>query len=175
MSFCTEWSRMSLCRTRGQSTIEAAFLLPVLFILLLLLLQPGIVLYDRMVMQGVAAEACRLLVTKTDRAGASEEAYRAAILRRLGNVPQHDLFHVHSASECSWEIEFTGDERSEVVAVRIANKLKPLPIVDVGATLLGLLNDEGCLEIEVVAQQRSQPQWVAQSEEGLQPDKWGSL
>mgnify|MGYP000134517313 CR=1 FL=1 len=37
---------------RGQSTVEAAVALPVVFLLVLLLVQPGIVLYDRMVMQG---------------------------------------------------------------------------------------------------------------------------
>ena len=46
---------------RGQGTVEAALVIPVLFVLLLLLLQPGIVLYDRMVMRGAAAEACRPL------------------------------------------------------------------------------------------------------------------
>ena len=33
----------------GQATVEAAFLLPVLFVGLLLLMQPGILLYDRLV------------------------------------------------------------------------------------------------------------------------------
>ena len=40
----------------GQATIEAAFIIPVLFILMLLLLQPGIVLYDRLVMGPVLLE-----------------------------------------------------------------------------------------------------------------------
>ena len=39
---------------RGQSTVEAAVALPVVFLLVLLLVQPGIVLYDRMVMAGAA-------------------------------------------------------------------------------------------------------------------------
>ncbi len=46
---------------RGQGTVEAAFVLPVLLGLVLFLLQPGIVLYDRVVMKSAAAEACRLL------------------------------------------------------------------------------------------------------------------
>ena len=41
-------------RERGQATVEAAVLIPALFTALLLLLQPGILLYDRMVMQGAA-------------------------------------------------------------------------------------------------------------------------
>ena len=42
----------------GQATVEAAFLLPVLFVGLLLLMQPGILLYDRLVMQAAASEGC---------------------------------------------------------------------------------------------------------------------
>ena len=40
----------------GQATVEAAVLIPVLFTVLLLLIQPGIILYDRMVMNYAAAE-----------------------------------------------------------------------------------------------------------------------
>ena len=55
----------------GQATVEAAFALPIALLLVLLLVQPGILLYDRIVMQGAAAEACRLLAT-TDEADASD-------------------------------------------------------------------------------------------------------
>ena len=51
---------------RGQGSVEAAIAIPVMFLLLLLLIQPGIVLYDRLVMGNAAAEACRLLATATD-------------------------------------------------------------------------------------------------------------
>ena len=51
--------------------MEAAFALPIALLLVLLLVQPGILLYDRIVMQGAAAEACRLLAT-TDEADASD-------------------------------------------------------------------------------------------------------
>ena len=54
---------------RGQGSVEAAVVIPVLFLLLLMLLQPGIVLYDRIVMGSAAAEACRLLATSTDARG----------------------------------------------------------------------------------------------------------
>ena len=42
---------------RGQATVEAAFLIPVLFTVLLLSVQPGMVLYDRMVMRAAASDA----------------------------------------------------------------------------------------------------------------------
>ena len=41
---------------RGQATVEAAVSLPVIFTLLLMLVQPSIILYDRLVMQQAAAE-----------------------------------------------------------------------------------------------------------------------
>ena len=61
----------------GQATVEAAFLLPVLFVGLLLLMQPGILLYDRLVMQAAASEGCRLLATKTAAAGDMAECTKA--------------------------------------------------------------------------------------------------
>ena len=42
---------------RGQATVEAAFLIPVLFTVLLLSVQPGMVLYDRIVIQAAASDA----------------------------------------------------------------------------------------------------------------------
>lgn len=35
----------------GQSTVEGAFLIPVILLMLMLLIQPGILLYNRVVMQ----------------------------------------------------------------------------------------------------------------------------
>ena len=153
---------------RGQGTVEAAVVTPVLFLLLLLLLQPGIVLYDRLVMGNAAAEGCRLLATADGGMAGSCEAF---IRHRLAAVPQHDSFHVHRG-ECSWVIELAGDESSETVTVRIVNELRPLPLFDAGATLLGLTNANGNLEIEESVTMRTQPGWVASSELGLAPSTW---
>ncbi len=153
---------------RGQGTVEAAVAIPVLFLLLLLLLQPGIILYDRLVMGNAAAEGCRLLATATgDMAGSCE----AFVRHRLSAVPQHDCFHVHQG-DCSWRIELAGDESSESVSVRIVNELRPLPLFDAGARLLGLANANGNLEIEEVVTMQTQPGWVASSELGLAPSSW---
>ncbi|MBQ9069707.1 MAG: pilus assembly protein, partial [Eggerthellaceae bacterium] len=58
---------------RGQATVEAAFAIPVLFVLLLMLVQPGIVLYDRIIMRHAAAEGCRLLATRSVSSGMTDE------------------------------------------------------------------------------------------------------
>ena len=152
----------------GQGTVEAAVAIPVLFLLMLLLLQPGIVLYDRLVMGNAAAEGCRLLATATgDMAGSCE----AFIRHRLAAVPQHDCFHVH-AGYCSWDIELSGDEAAQSVTVRIGNELRPLPLFDAGLKLLGLANANGNLEIEESVTMQVQPDWVASSELGLAPSSW---
>ena len=61
--------------------MEAAFALPVLMVLLLLLIQPGIVLYDRMVMQAAAAEklSIDILLMDPPRSGSTPEFLSAAV------------------------------------------------------------------------------------------------
>ena len=144
---------------RGQGTVEAAFLIPVLFTGMLLLLQPGIVLYDRIVMQAAASEACRLLATATSLTGDMTESCESFVMHRLSAVPQVACFHVHDGG-CTWEIELEGDEDSDVVSVTIRNEVRPLPLIGVGATLLGIVNADGNLTIEVVCSEDIQPSWV---------------
>lgn len=160
-----------LCDESGQGTVEAAVVIPVLFLLLLLLLQPGILLYDRVVMGDAAAEGCRLLATSTDAAGSMHDSCEAFIRHRLASVPEHDCFHVHKGG-CSWSIEMAGDESSGDVTVRIKNEVKLLPLFDAGSRLLGLTNGNGNLEIEKSVTMPTQPGWVASSPSGTDPAGW---
>lgn len=155
----------------GQATVEAAFLLPVLFVWLLLLMQPGILLYDRLVMQAAASEGCRLLATKTAAAGDMAESCEAFVRHRLGAIPPVSCFHVHEGA-CSWDIRFEGDERSDVVRVTIANEARPLPLLDAGGALLGIVNGNGNLEVRVTAEQPTQPSWARSSDAGGDPVGW---
>lgn len=157
--------------TKAQATVEAAYLIPVVFILLLLMIQPGIVLYNHMVMQAAASEGCRLLTTKTDAAGASTEKCESYILRRLGSVPPQDNFHIHQG-ECSWEIELEGDECSDYVQVSISNRMRFLPLFDAAGTLLGITDGSGVYTQKVVRKMPTQAAWVAESEYGLNPQEW---
>lgn len=156
---------------RGQATVEAAYLIPVVFLCLLLLVQPGIILYDFTVMRSAAAEGCRLLATKTDAAGSSDEACIAYVKRRLSAVPPQDQFHIHDGA-CSWVIDVEGDESSEYVQVTIANKVKLLPLVDTGATLLGMTDASGEYSIEASSRMPTQPSWVGSSKSGRDPRAW---
>ncbi len=157
----------------GQGTVEAAFTLPILMLLLLLLLQPGIVLYDRMVMNAAAAEGCRLFATASDSLGSMDSACEAFIRRRLSAIPQQDCFHIHEGSSgCSWNISFSKDESSQTVSVRIEGELRPLPLIDAGARLLGLTNEEGNLVLSVETSLVAQPTWATEILEGKSPDEW---
>lgn len=139
--------------------------------MLLLLLQPGIILYDRTVMAGAATEGCRLLATRTDAAGAGEEAYREAILRSLGSIPPEPHFHVHDGG-CTWEIDLAGCESDPEVSVAISTKVEPLPIVGAAAGLLGALDGDGLFTVEVEMTAETQADWVVESELGLDPRSW---
>lgn len=152
---------------RGQATVEAAFALPVLLVLVLMLLQPAILLYDRMVMANAAAEGARFL--STGQAGSQE--VEDFVRRRLGAVPPQDLFHCHDGG-CSWQVESTGGEASEEAYVRIRNELKPLPLIDYGANLLGLTNGAGRFEVEVEVVAPTQPSWAFGSSLGMDPQGW---
>ncbi len=151
------FSRRSDCG--GQATVEAAFALPVILLVVLLLVQPGILLYDRTVIQSAANEACRFLSTQGDDAQSRCEDF---IRRRLGAIPQQDCFHVHSGG-CSYRIQTSGNENSETVSVRISTEAKPLPLLGAGAELLGITNSRGNFEVSVEAQGTTQPSWVQTS------------
>ena len=155
----------------GQGTVEAAVVVPVLFLLMMLLIQPGIVMYDRIVMGNAAAETCRLLATSSDSYGSMERSAEAFVRHRLAAVPQHDCFHVHGGS-CSWDISLTGNEASATVTVEIKNELKPLPLFDATLALLGMTNGSGNLEIRESVTMPTQPEWVECSKLGLNPPSW---
>lgn len=155
----------------GQATVEAAFLIPILFVLLLLLIQPGILLYNRIVMQSAASETCRLLATKSDEAGTSAEACEAFAKRRLGAVPSQDNFHIHHGG-CSWEITLVGDENSSVVEVTIKNRVKFLPLFDLAGSVLRFYDDSGSYTQTVTCSMPTQAAWVSGNDLGLNPNAW---
>lgn len=161
-------AKRRLASTSGQSTVEAAFLIPVLFCGILLLVQPGILLYDRIVMQGAAAEGCRLLATSSDTAenGLCEQYIR----RRLGAIPPQENFHVHEGG-CTWDIDLVGSESSDTVSVSIATEVKPLPLIDAAGRALGFTNDRGNLRVAVSATMPTQPAW-ARDALGGSPSEW---
>ena len=144
-------------RNSGQATVEAAVLVPVLFTVMLMLIQPGIILYDRMVMNAAAAEGCRLVTTKCSDGAYSNLQYLELVKRHLGAVPQHELFHIHEGG-CTWDVLITGSEHSRVVSVRIQNTIRLLPLLDAGVALLGISRD-GRYTFAVEQTARVMPEW----------------
>jgi hypothetical protein len=134
-----------------------------MFLALLILLQPGIILYDRIVMQAAASQGCRMLLTlpadQTSQAHDAIEAHVAA-------VPDTEAFHAGT-----WTIEMSGTGEDECVEVRISHALKPLPLVSGGFGLLGLLDGGGWYHQEVV-QRMSRDEWLQDA--GIDPDGWVS-
>ena len=148
---------MYLHANSGQATVEAAFLIPVLFVLMLMLIQPGIILYDRLIMDGAAAHGCRLLATKTSEDGFSEEQYADAVKRHLGAIPQQELFHIHEGG-CSYSVRLSGDEHSQRVSVEIDNEIRLLPLFDIAGALTGIAPDgRFCITVNQSAQ--AKPSW----------------
>jgi hypothetical protein len=166
MCSCTERTRVFW--RRGQATLEAAFLIPVVCLLLLMLCQPIIILYDRMVMESAAAEGCRLLATCTSSASGDYAAdkYEGYVKRRLGSIPPVECFHIHEG-ECSYEIRMSGNERSSHVSVAITNRLRLLPIIGLGAELLGRCEPGRVYTQQVEVTMRSRPDWASGS-----PREW---
>lgn len=154
----------------GQGSVEAALCIPVVFLLLLLLVQPGILLYDRMVMSNAAAEGCRLLATATDAFGSMEGTCEAFVRHRLASVPPIDCFRVRRGED-SWRITMAGGERAASVSVRIAVEVRPLPLLDAAAALVGMANERGNIEVTVEQSALTQPAW-AQAAASAPPSDW---
>ena len=152
----------------GQSTVEAAFAVPLLFLTVLLLLQPALLLYDRMVMNAAAAETCRLLATSGAAGAGAAEAFAR---HRLASIPPHDCFHVHDGG-CTWNIQLEGGEASSDVKVRISTEVRPLPLLDAAARLAGLANGRGNLVLAVEASSPTQPDWAFGTAAGGSPSSW---
>ena len=138
----------------GQSTVEAAFLLPVALVVFGLLLQPAILLYDRCIMNNAAAEGCRLLATNTN----DDATTRAYLKRRLSGIPNLPIFH----SGANWEISFTGGELGQPVNVEITNHVRPLPLFGILAGLGGHMDSNGCIEQTVTASSSLSPAWASE-------------
>lgn len=148
----------------GQATVEAALLMPMILLAILLLAQPAIVLYDRAVMEAAASEGCRILETLSSE---DEDAARAAIERRLSAIPDVDIFH-----SSAWTIEISGGEGSAQASVRIEHSLRPLPLIGAGMGFIGLADANGLFVQEVSRTTEVLDEWVIESRFGADIEAW---
>ena len=146
----------------GQSTVEAAFLLPVFFIVMGLLLQPAMLLYSRCIMNEAASEGCRLVATSTN----DDATTRAFILRKLSAVPNLPILH----DDNEWDISWSGGELGQPVTVRIVNHIRPLPLFGIMAGLASTKTSDGRLEQVTEISSSLAPDWA--SALGSSPSDW---
>lgn len=128
------WRRSEMGRElsrSGQSTVEAALLIPVTLTVVALLVQPACVLYTRSVMSATAHELAR--VVSTSRGSADE--VRAYALRRLAAVPEVPLFH--EGGPDAWEVVAEGPDDAGHVSVSVEGRVRPLPILGAIVSALG--------------------------------------
>ncbi|MBQ9005846.1 MAG: pilus assembly protein [Atopobiaceae bacterium] len=156
----------SLARQRGQSSVEAAVLLPTLMLLLGILIQPAFLLYTRMVMRSVAGECARVLLTASKE---DEDACRRFALRRLDAVPNASPFHVGGRD--GWEVTFDYAEDGSSVSVDIVGRLRPLPLLGVATAALGE-RDGDLLVLRTHVTERLRPSWFGGSY-GSWQQVWG--
>ena len=140
-------------RCDGQTSVEAALLIPVVLTLVALLAQPACVLYTRSVMASAAEELVR--VRATSRVG--EDELRAYALRRLAAVPDVPAFHSGGAE--AWEVESSSPDDSGRVRVTIAGRVRPLPLLGVLVAAFGEL-DGGEVVLVAEASREVRADWI---------------
>ena len=129
MSFCSE--------THAQSSVEAAFVVPICMMLLLCLLQPLCLMYTQATMWSAANQALRCMETTQD-----ESAVVSYIQRRLSAIPEVSLFHAGGAQD--WDISCSGfGEKSGEVS--ISGHVKPLPLFYAASRLFAQTDDKGII------------------------------
>ncbi len=143
----------------GQSSVEAALLLPSLMVVLALMIQPACLLYTRSIMSSAANEAVRMLATTTNK-----DEVTAFIKRRLAAVPEVSVFHSGGADDWVVEVE-QGDEMS----IAVTGHVKPLPLMGFISAALGASDSSG-LALSVTAKGKSQQVWAEGSY-----DDWANL
>ncbi len=150
-SRCSE----ALAETRAQATVEAAFLLPVFLLVLLLALQPVCLLYTRSVMESAAAETARLMVTGD---ASDEEAHRAFAMRRLAAVPDVSIFH--AGGPLAWDVELGYAGGGGTARVSIEGAVTPLPVIGAFAGTFGERDAHGDVLLRVEVERAGGPSWL---------------
>ena len=149
-SRCTD----ALAGERGQSSVEAALLLPVLMFSVAFLLQPALLLYTRSVMASAAAEVARAAATAPPGAGVAP--YQAMARRRLAAVPPVSILHEGGPDD--WQVEVDGLGQSSV-SVRIRGHVRPLPLMGVVAGAFGQV-EGGSIVLETSVAEDVRPSWL---------------
>lgn len=135
----------------GQASVEAAILIPSLFFVVALLVQPACLLYTRSVMSASAAEAARLAAASSDT-----EAVEAFVKRRLRAIPEVGVFHAGGEQDWSVSVEGAGKGTAKV---RVSGHARPLPLMAaISAALLG--SDSSGVVLEAESEVMARASWA---------------
>lgn len=137
----------------GQSTVEAALLIPTVMVVLALLLQPACLLYTRSVMGAAAAEGVRVMATGVG----GSEACESYVLRRLEAVPPVSIFH--SGGMDDWVVSASGPDENGRASVEVVGHVKPLPLFGTVVSALAASDDEGVV-LRVRVEESVRSSWV---------------
>ena len=137
----------------GQSTVEAALLLPTVMVILALLLQPACLLYTRSVIGAGAAEGARVMAAGVG----GEEVCEAYVLRRLEAVPSLSVFHAGGAED--WDVHASRSDDGDRVSVEVVGHVRPLPLFGAVVSALGTSEDEGVV-LRVRVEEDVRSSWV---------------
>ena len=149
---------------RGQSTVEAAVLLPSVMLVLAMLVQPACLSYTRTIMRATAAECVRAAATAY---GGDVSAVRSYALRRLRAVPEVALFHV--GGDADWDVSISRTD--SYVDVRISGHARPLPLFGAIASLVSVSDGVGIV-MSVSLSEDTRPEWVG-GDYGTWQKIWG--
>ncbi len=152
---------MRFCSESGQSTVEAAVLLPVIFAIFGLLLQPAILLYNRCIMNAAASEGCRLVSTNT----ADDATIRTYVERRLEPIPKIDIFHTTQDWIVTWSQSQDG-----AANIIIENRVQPLPLFGITASLMDAMGEDGMIVQRVAVSCSPVPAWAGS--QSYSPSSW---
>ncbi|WP_028263317.1 pilus assembly protein [Atopobium fossor] len=143
MFFCSE--------THAQSSVEAAFIIPVCMLVLICLLQPLCLMYTQAIMWSAANQALRCMETTQD-----ESSVKSYIHRRLSAIPEAPLFHV--GGEGDWDISCSGFSE-KTAEITISGHAKPLPLFYAASRLFAKVDNQGIV-LTIKAHSQVRPDWL---------------
>ncbi|MCL2333135.1 MAG: hypothetical protein FWC54_06625 [Actinomycetia bacterium] len=146
MFSCTELLRDE----RGQALTEAPVVIVTLCLLILILFQPVVTLYTKMVLGAAAASLCRVVATDTTSSSGEDAAAGGRLLQtyaegKIAGLPRGSAFQVPG----SLRLEVSGDAYAAEVHVRLSVSQKTLPLLGL---LVGARRDG---TVEIAAEARS--------------------
>jgi Tfp pilus assembly protein PilE len=123
---CADALGKALRSERGQALVELPFVVVLVCVLSLVLLQPLVQLYTKMVLGQVAAGLCRVVATQGEEvAGTQQVLLSAYAADKLEGLPKGSAFYQPG----SLRVEVSGAAHTERIEVQVSVRQTPLPLI----------------------------------------------